>query len=59
MSEIFDLVDLNSDGLLDRNEFNWFQMMLSDEDIDDESWQVVLGKCTCNISHVQGYNYMS
>ena len=44
MSEIFDLCDLDSDGLLNRSEFNWFQMMLSDEDIDDESWQVVLGE---------------
>ena len=54
MSEIFDLVDLNSDGLLDRNEFNWFQMMLSDEDIDDESWQVVLGKSGCVLYIMRG-----
>jgi len=41
LSDIFDICDLNGDGKLSREEFNWFQIVTSEEEVDDESWEVV------------------
>ncbi|KAJ8040221.1 EF-hand calcium-binding domain-containing protein 7 [Holothuria leucospilota] len=39
--DIFDMVDLDSNGTLSRDEFNMFQLRTSGEVIDDDAWEVV------------------
>ncbi|XP_071841818.1 EF-hand calcium-binding domain-containing protein 7-like isoform X1 [Apostichopus japonicus] len=39
--DIFDMVDLDSNGTLSRDEFNMFQVRTSGEGIDDDAWEVV------------------
>lgn len=39
--DIFDMVDLDSNGTLSRDEFNMFQLRTSGEGIDDDAWEVV------------------
>jgi len=34
---------LDGNGLLCRSEFNFYQILSSNEEVDDEAWQVVLG----------------
>ncbi|KAK3794626.1 hypothetical protein RRG08_003772 [Elysia crispata] len=41
LEEIFDMADLDGNGLLSRDEFNWFNQRTSGEDIADDEWQVV------------------
>lgn len=41
LEEIFDMADLDSNGLLSREEFNWYNLRTSGEDIADDEWQVV------------------
>lgn len=41
LSDIFEICDLDRNGLLSRDEFNWFQIQTSDEEIDDEAWEIV------------------
>nr|CAB3241259.1 EF-hand calcium-binding domain-containing protein 7-like [Phallusia mammillata] len=42
LGDVFQICDLDGNGFLNRNEFNWYQMMTSDEEVDDEAWQIVL-----------------
>ncbi|KAI0209505.1 EF-hand calcium-binding domain-containing protein 7 [Lamellibrachia satsuma] len=39
--EIFDMCDLDGNGLLSRDEFTWFNQRTSGEDVGDEEWAVV------------------
>ena len=43
LTEIFDLCDLDEDGLMSRDEFNWFNVRTSGEEVNDEEWTVVEG----------------
>ena len=44
LEEIFDMADLDGNGLLSREEFNWYNLRTSGEDIADDEWQVVEGQ---------------
>ncbi|GFR94172.1 EF-hand calcium-binding domain-containing protein 7 [Elysia marginata] len=44
LEEIFDMADLDSNGFLSREEFNWYNLRTSGEDIADDEWQVVEGQ---------------
>ena len=46
LEEIFEMSDLDDNGLLSREEFNWFNIRTSDEQVADDEWQVVEGN-TC------------
>lgn len=41
LSDMFEMCDLDRNGLLSRDEFNWFQLLTSEEEVDDEAWQIV------------------
>ncbi|XP_025109126.1 EF-hand calcium-binding domain-containing protein 7-like isoform X13 [Pomacea canaliculata] len=41
LEEIFDMADLDGNGLLSRDEFSWFNIRTSDENVADDEWQVV------------------
>ena len=43
LGEVFDLCDLDGNGLLNRNEFNLFNLRTSGEEVADEEWEVVEG----------------
>ena len=43
LEEIFEMSDLDGNGLLSREEFNWFNIRTSDEQVADDEWQVVEG----------------
>ena len=38
------MADLDGNGLLSREEFNWYNLRTSGEDIADDEWQVVEGQ---------------
>ena len=40
---MFKMSDLDGDGLLSRDEFNWFAQKTEGEGVDDEKWEVVEG----------------
>ncbi|XP_072031598.1 EF-hand calcium-binding domain-containing protein 7-like [Amphiura filiformis] len=41
LTDIFEIVDLDSNGTLSRDEFNLFQLHTSGEPVDDDAWEVV------------------
>ena len=41
---MFEMCDIDGDGRLSRDEFNLFQQITSDEEVDDEAWEIVTGK---------------
>ncbi|KAK3599850.1 hypothetical protein CHS0354_022422 [Potamilus streckersoni] len=41
LEDIFHICDLDGNGYLSRDEFNWFNMRTSGEEIADDEWQVV------------------
>ncbi|XP_038048432.1 EF-hand calcium-binding domain-containing protein 7-like [Patiria miniata] len=41
LADIFELVDLDGNGTLSREEFNIFQLRTSGESVDDDAWEVV------------------
>ncbi|XP_012941722.1 EF-hand calcium-binding domain-containing protein 7 isoform X2 [Aplysia californica] len=41
LEEIFEMADLDGNGLLSRDEFNWYNLRTSGEEIADDEWQVV------------------
>jgi len=41
LEEIFEMADLDGNGLLSREEFNWYNLRTSGEEIADDEWQVV------------------
>lgn len=47
LEDIFDLSDLDGNGTMSREEFNWYNIRTSDEEVGDDEWEVVEG--TLNI----------
>ena len=43
LEEIFEMSDLDGNNRLSREEFNWFNIRTSDEQVADDEWQVVEG----------------
>ena len=43
LTDIFDICDLDNDGLLSREEFNLFNMRTSGEGVADDEWDIVKG----------------
>ncbi|XP_076440362.1 EF-hand calcium-binding domain-containing protein 7-like isoform X2 [Babylonia areolata] len=41
LEEIFDVSDLDGNNLLSREEFSWFNIRTSDDQVADDEWQVV------------------
>lgn len=41
LNDIYEMVDLDGNGTLSRNEFNLFQLRTSGETVDDDAWEVV------------------
>ncbi|CAL1545221.1 unnamed protein product [Lymnaea stagnalis] len=41
LEDIFEMADLDGNGLLSREEFNWYNLRTSGEEVADEEWQVV------------------
>jgi len=41
LNDLFEMCDIDGDGRLSREEFNLFQQVTSDEDVDDEAWEIV------------------
>ena len=44
LEDIFDLSDLDGNGTMSREEFNWYNIRTSDEEVGDDEWEVVEGK---------------
>lgn len=47
LEDIFDLFDFDGNGIMSREEFNWYNIRTSDEEVGDDEWEVVEG--TLNI----------
>ena len=43
LNDIFDMCDLTGNGLWSREEFRLFNLLTSDQELDDAEWQVVEG----------------
>lgn len=43
LEDIFDLSDLDGNGTMSREEFNWYNIRTSDEEVGDDEWEVVEG----------------
>ena len=43
LSDIFDMCDLTGNGLWSREEFRLYNLLTSDQELDDAEWQVVEG----------------
>nr|XP_054764136.1 EF-hand calcium-binding domain-containing protein 7-like [Lytechinus pictus] len=41
LNSIYEMVDIDSNGTLNRNEFNMFQLRTGGESVDDDAWEVV------------------
>lgn len=44
LEDIFDLSDLDGNGTMSREEFNWYNIRTSDEEVGDDEWEVVEGE---------------
>jgi len=44
LEEIFELCDLDDNGTMSKDEFNWFNLRTSGEELGDDEWQVVEGR---------------
>ena len=44
LTEIFNMSDLDNDGLLSREEFSLYNLRVSGEEVNDEEWEVVEGQ---------------
>lgn len=51
LEDIFDLSDLDGNGTMSREEFNWYNIRTSDEEVGDDEWEVVEG--TLDISPLE------
>ena len=43
LTDIFEMCDLDMNGTLSRQEFNWFNIRTSGDEVADDEWQVVEG----------------
>ncbi len=43
LSDIFEVCDLDGNGRMNKEEFNWFNFRTSGEEVADEEWEVVEG----------------
>lgn len=43
LEDIFDLFDFDGNGIMSREEFNWYNIRTSDEEVGDDEWEVVEG----------------
>lgn len=43
LEDVFDLSDLDGNGTMSREEFNWYNIRTSDEEVGDDEWEVVEG----------------
>lgn len=43
LEDIFDLFDFDGNGIMSREEFNWYNFRTSDEEVGDDEWEVVEG----------------
>lgn len=41
LEDVFDLSDLDGNGTMSREEFNWYNIRTSDEEVGDDEWEVV------------------
>ena len=44
LEDIFDLCDLDDNGTMSKDEFNWFNLRTSGEELGEDEWEVVEGK---------------
>ena len=44
LGDIFEMCDLDGNGLMSRAEFGWFNFRTSGEEMADEEWEVVEGQ---------------
>lgn len=44
LEDIFDLCDLDNNGTMSKDEFNWFNLRTSGEELGEDEWEVVEGK---------------
>ena len=44
LEDIFDLCDLDDNGTMSKDEFNWFNLRTSGEELGADEWEVVEGK---------------
>ena len=45
LTDIFDRCDLDGNGYLSREEFDFFQMKSGGEQCDDDAWEIMKGNC--------------
>lgn len=43
LEDVFDLFDFDGNGIMSREEFNWYNIRTSDEEVGDDEWEVVEG----------------
>lgn len=49
LADIFDRCDLDGNGHLSREEFDFFQMKSGGEQCDDDAWEIMKGNCQKSI----------
>lgn len=45
LSEIFEIIDLDGNGLISLEEYNFFELRTSGEKCDEDAWAVCRGEC--------------
>ena len=44
LGHIFDMFDINGNGLMSREEFNWYNIRTCGQEAGDEEWKTVQGE---------------